>query len=156
MVLLALAVENHASADAIHAALARLAVRGPVASRIEHALRDVGPLMLRLSDPAPLAPSALVALLEPAPVEAWALLRCLAPGPLEAGRIDAFLIEHRPVRAPLNGNDLRALGLSPGPRFREVLSELRRRALDGPLTREEAVAMVLAVVPPDEGGVSGS
>ncbi len=52
---------------------------------------------------------------------------------------------HEPIIPPplVNGNDLIALGLKPGPRFKEILGEVETRQLEGALReREEALAWV--------------
>lgn len=62
----------------------------------------------------------------------------LAEGGVVAERIARYLAELRPTRTALNGDDLLQLGLRPGPRVGQLLSELRAAKLDGTLqTRED-------------------
>jgi tRNA nucleotidyltransferase (CCA-adding enzyme) len=63
-------------------------------------------------------PTALTAISLTAPPEAKA-------------HIDRFLARYRYVRPALNGNDLIALGITPGPRIKETLARLRAARLDG-------------------------
>ena len=52
--------------------------------------------------------------------------------------LDRYLSEWRFVRAALTGDDLLALGLPAGPRFKTLLWELRAGRLDGTLTSRAA------------------
>jgi tRNA nucleotidyltransferase (CCA-adding enzyme) len=55
--------------------------------------------------------------------------------------VDKYRAEWRQVQAELDGNDLKALGLKPGPEFKEILTALRAQRLDGKITtraQEEA------------------
>ncbi len=68
-------------------------------------------------------------------------------------RAKADEFSHEPLIPPplLTGRDLLALGLTPGPRFKEILEAVQSRQLDGALsTRDEAVEFVRAefLVPP--------
>ncbi|MDQ5854275.1 MAG: hypothetical protein M3380_19845, partial [Chloroflexota bacterium] len=50
----------------------------------------------------------------------------------------------RPIRTLLNGDDLQALGILPGPRYRMLLEGLREAQLDGEVaTRHEAEQWIL-------------
>ncbi|MCL6434965.1 MAG: CBS domain-containing protein [Leptolyngbyaceae cyanobacterium HOT.MB2.61] len=54
-----------------------------------------------------------------------------------------YLTHWSNIKPPLNGNDLKALGYKPGPRFREILDTLTAATLDGTLrTRSEAEAFL--------------
>lgn len=49
----------------------------------------------------------------------------------------------RTTRPAIGGEDLKALGLEPGPKFKEILEEVRSRRIDGELkTREQELAFV--------------
>jgi tRNA nucleotidyltransferase (CCA-adding enzyme) len=59
--------------------------------------------------------------------------------------VDRYRAEWRQIHPALNGNDLKALGLQPGPAFKEILTALRAQRLDGVLaTREQEEAFVHA------------
>jgi tRNA nucleotidyltransferase (CCA-adding enzyme) len=63
------------------------------------------------------------------------------------GRIHEYLDRLRGVRTRVSGRDLAALGLSPGPRYREVLERLLAARLDGEVaTREEELALARRLV----------
>ncbi len=56
-------------------------------------------------------------------------------------------------RRLLNGNDLIALGYTPGPQFREILSAVEDAQLEGSLhSKEEALSFVLSEFPLRSGG----
>jgi len=57
--------------------------------------------------------------------------------------ISQYLTQLRNVRSSLNGDDLKALGIPPGPRYRKLLAELTDARLDGEIrTREEEIEYV--------------
>jgi len=88
-------------------------------------------------------PSRICRLLEPYParllVVGWVADR-------RAGvraRLTAFQTRYRPVAPILTGEDLKAMGLRPGPLFGRLLTALRDARLDGKITtREEEEALV--------------
>ncbi|HMA32946.1 MAG TPA: polynucleotide adenylyltransferase, partial [Chloroflexia bacterium] len=87
-------------------------------------------------------PSAVAALLRPLAPATLELYGCLAPPPI-AAVIRRYQQEWQPVRPHLTGADLRALGIPPGPRYRQLLEALRDARLDGALaTREDEIAFV--------------
>lgn len=95
---------------------------------------------------APLADSAIDRLLRPLAAEAIAVLHYAEPGAAPAAA--RFLSILRAQRAPLDGHDLRRLGVTPGPLLGRMLDELRAAALDGEVvTREQAEAWVRARLP---------
>ncbi len=57
-------------------------------------------------------------------------------------RISRFITEFRRVRPILSGKDLKALGLEPGPVFRQILERLRLERLDGMIkTRTDEISL---------------
>jgi tRNA nucleotidyltransferase (CCA-adding enzyme) len=74
-------------------------------------------------------PSQVVAALEPLSLEALAAAYVLRPA-LRA-RLSEYLARWRFIEAELNGDDLLALGLPPGPNFARWLRGLRAARLDG-------------------------
>jgi hypothetical protein len=53
------------------------------------------------------------------------------------------------VNPLLNGKDLRALGLRPGPRYRKILEAIRDQKLNGHLeNREEELAFARRLIDP--------
>lgn len=92
------------------------------------------------------------AALSPYVREAVVACRLTAPDGIMAERIDDFTRRLADVRPALNGDDLIALGVEPGPRVGQVLAELLRARLDGEIeTREGEVEAVRAAAGDDEG-----
>jgi tRNA nucleotidyltransferase (CCA-adding enzyme) len=57
--------------------------------------------------------------------------------------ISLYLTQLRTVKVELSGNDLKKMGIPPGPRYRKLLAELLDAKLDGRVrTREEEMAFV--------------
>ena len=80
-------------------------------------------------------------LLRPFSVTAVTVLHYAEPA--AAATTARYLRELRTMRAPLNGNDLRRLGIAPGPLLGRTLEALRAATLDGDVTTcEEAEAWV--------------
>lgn len=64
-----------------------------------------------------------------------------------ASYVDRYREEWRAIHAELTGNDLKKLGLPPGPRYKEILWALRAQRLDGKIeTRAEEENFVKAAV----------
>ena len=62
--------------------------------------------------------------------------------------IHQYLNDWKRTAPLLTGNDLKNLGLKPGPTFKSILTKLREKQLDGELkSKEDAIAFVLADVP---------
>lgn len=71
-----------------------------------------------------------------------ALYTCLAPAPV-AAVLARYVNEWQHITPRLTGDDLRALGLPPGPLYRQILDALRAARLEGRLfSREDEVAYV--------------
>jgi tRNA nucleotidyltransferase (CCA-adding enzyme) len=68
-----------------------------------------------------------------APLETEALLLMMAKAKQEAAKkyISLYLTHLRNVKVMLTGDDLKALGIPPGPRYKELLAELLDAKLDG-------------------------
>jgi tRNA nucleotidyltransferase (CCA-adding enzyme) len=91
--------------------------------------------------------SAIDRLLRPFSPDAVAVVHYAEPR--AAAATARFLTTLRAQRAPLDGNDLRGLGVAPGPQLGRLLDALRAAALDGEVaTREEAEAWVRARITP--------
>ncbi len=96
-------------------------------------LREVVALRARLPRlTAPDLPDrALVRLLEPFSRPALCVLRVAEPDPVLRARLDRYLDGLSHVRPTLRGDTLRAMGLPPGPIYREILGKLRDARLQG-------------------------
>lgn len=88
-------------------------------------------LLERQLNSAQLAPSRVVELLERFDDAALAVFAVATDSPQASGYVDHFRGDWRSVQAELTGNDLKAIGLPPGPRYREILRALRALRLDG-------------------------
>lgn len=80
---------------------------------------------------APLTPSAIVNRLESIPVIAI-YAACLAASEVEPCELlGTYLTRWRKIAPSINGEDLKRLGLSPGPAYKRILNSLRNAWLDG-------------------------
>jgi len=62
-------------------------------------------------------------------------------------RVGLFRTQLRTVAPALTGDDLKRMGLRPGPVYREILARLRAARLDGEITtREEEEALVRQMI----------
>ncbi|MGI8586994.1 MAG: CCA tRNA nucleotidyltransferase [Chloroflexia bacterium] len=87
-------------------------------------------------------PAEAVALLRPVSDRVLDLYRCLASAPV-AGVIARYREEWQHVRPLLTGDDLREMGIPPGPRYREILAALLTARLEGRVSsREDEVETV--------------
>jgi tRNA nucleotidyltransferase (CCA-adding enzyme) len=89
------------------------------------------------------APSDVVTLLEPYSLDVLAILwLTTADGEVRA-TLEQYVDAWHHVEPALDGNDLKAMGLEPGPEFRTILTSLKGAKLDGDVTtREEEKAYV--------------
>ncbi|MEO0085325.1 MAG: hypothetical protein ABIK37_01700 [candidate division WOR-3 bacterium] len=85
----------------------------------------VRPRLMRAS-----RPSGVVGALSGIPGMALAVLQVVEPAAV-AKRIGRFLEEWVQVRPAITGQDLREMGLKPGPEFRRVLEKVREAKLEG-------------------------
>ena len=94
-----------------------------------------------------LTASQVVHLLEPFRNGALSTVSNLADSPIVQERLARYLSEWCTVKSELDGDDLRALGVPPGPVYREILRSLRDARLDGAIgsrAEEEKMARTLA------------
>ena len=89
------------------------------------------PRVLRQLSRGELRPSTLVRLLQDFPPEGILLTYLLAESGPAREQLEAYVNQFRRVRTRLGGNDLIAMGLSPGPIFQRILKGLREAVLDG-------------------------
>jgi len=116
--------------DLDDAARAALATRYRAPAAAAALLRELGQaraLVPALAELLP--PSALDRLLHPRSGAAISVLHYAEPG--TAAATARYLRELRPHKAPLDGDDLRRLGVAPGPGLGRMLAELRAASLDG-------------------------
>ncbi len=89
-------------------------------------------------------PSQVVAALEGLPSPLLAAAHILCEDEEARARIAEYWTRWRRVRPALTGDDLRAMGLPPGPRYRRILTALRAARLDGEV-KDEADERALAL-----------
>lgn len=94
-------------------------------------------LLERQLNSANLAPSRVVDLLERFDDAALAVFAIATDSTPASHYTDRFRGEWRAIQASLTGNDLKALGLPPGPRYKEILRSLRARRLDGSISNRQ-------------------
>jgi len=83
-------------------------------------------------------PSQIVTLLEPLPDTLLPLAWLASDNPTIKAKLERYAREWRHVRCIMTGKDLKKLGLSPGPLYRQIFETLRAERLDGQIaTREE-------------------
>jgi tRNA nucleotidyltransferase (CCA-adding enzyme) len=111
-------------------AASRLRVRKTTRDQLL-ALPHLGASLDRLTDDAP--PSAIVRALGNFAPRTLLTARMLAE-PARAALLDRYWGEWRHVRPALTGDDLRAFGLPPGPRYTALLDRLLAARLDGEAT----------------------
>lgn len=91
-----------------------------------------------------LKPSEVVQLLENGRERSLAALWvCLEDQPILQERVAAYLSTWRTIKPAVDGEDLRRLGLSPGPAYRHILRALRAAWLDGIIASPEEEAAYL-------------
>jgi tRNA nucleotidyltransferase (CCA-adding enzyme) len=121
------------------AAQARLAARLGLPPR---PLADLAQIEARATELSTASPAGATALLRPLDPRSLTLARCLAPAPLAAA-LAHYQDTWQHVKPLVTGDDLHALGLPRGPRYRVLLDALRDARLDGRVTtREDELALV--------------
>lgn len=124
--------------------LERLAARYPLPAEAAGLFRQLAALRRVARQLGPELPnSAVERLLRPFSPEAVAVLHYAEPAVADPAL--RFARTLRGARAPLDGHDLRRLGVPPGPELGRLLDELRAATLDGLVsTREQAERWVRA------------
>jgi tRNA nucleotidyltransferase (CCA-adding enzyme) len=127
------------------AMLQRLKVRKSTREEVEgvvHLTKAVEAL------PASAAPSEVERILRPYAPRPRTLLavRAVMAGSPGADLLDAYQREWRHVRTALDGHDLRAMGLPPGPRYAYLLDRILAARLDGDVTNEDEERALLAQI----------
>ncbi len=108
-------------------------------------------VLVNLSTPERLLPSQVYRILHPFEMETLLYMVAKTVDHGAKRHLSQYITRDRRVRPSLNGEDLKALGLRPGPVFRRTLDALRDMRLDGGIsTREDEVAYVLHKVIPLE------
>jgi tRNA nucleotidyltransferase (CCA-adding enzyme) len=127
------------------AAVAEFLERFRIVKTYRDLITEVAGLRTRLDwlEEKVMRPSEIVALLDESSEPARLLLRVVTDSWLVRQRLDQYQRRLRHIKPALQGNDLRRLGIAPGPAYREILWRLRVGRLDGQITsREQEEALV--------------
>jgi tRNA nucleotidyltransferase (CCA-adding enzyme) len=101
--------------------------------------------------PAGAPPSRIVQLLQAYPLRGLLVARAAVVNPDIVGQIERYFREWRHIRSALDGNDLLALGLKPGPQIGRLLARLLAARLDGEVADEAGERRLLQALIDDEG-----
>lgn len=114
-------------------------------------LLGLGELQDKLAVLPPGAPvSRIVAALRPFELRVLLAARILEISPHANAWLEKYISEWQHVRTAVAGDDLRGLGLKPGPIFTQILDQLLAARLDGQVTsREEEMEVVAALLADD-------
>ena len=102
-------------------------------------LRDTASINAKLqslADPK-LSPSSIYRLLHGYSPLAITANSLASGSPVARGHIQVFLDKLRYVKPALNGDDLKRMGISPGPQIKEILNLLHEARLDGKVTSKQ-------------------
>ena len=88
---------------------------------------------LRSLSSAKLAPSKICSILEPLSFEEILFVRAKTKNKLVLSRISDFFAEHNRVRIKIGGDDLKKLGIKPGPLYTKFLKRVLHKKIDGEL-----------------------
>jgi tRNA nucleotidyltransferase (CCA-adding enzyme) len=132
----------HLSPGTVRAILKRLNPPPRLATKILADLRAGRAAIRRLSGGKGLRPSRIARLIDPLSPEARVLVRAALGGP-GARAVSHYLAHSRKIAPGLRGDDLRRLGVRPGPIYRKIFAALRAARLDGRLrSAQEEIAFV--------------
>jgi tRNA nucleotidyltransferase (CCA-adding enzyme) len=124
-------------------ALARLALPARLRERIRLTRTRYRDVLYVFYKEAKLPLSRVYDLLKPLDTESILLMMAKAKKDNARKYISLYLTRLRDTRVSLTGDDLKTLGIPPGPRYRKLLEELLDAKLDGTVaTREEELAYV--------------
>ena len=117
--------------SAVEEALERLAVPVRNRERVRHSRAACRDVLFRVLQGANLPPSRVYDLLMPLDIEAILLMMAKAKQERAKKYISLYLTHLRDVKVTLTGDDLKKMGIPPGPRYRKILAELLDAKLDG-------------------------
>ncbi len=92
--------------------------------------------MRRLASKRPLRPAEVYHLLSGLSDETLLLLMAKSKGDTVKRHVSAFLTTYQHVKPVLTGSDLKAMGLKPGPQFKQILEQLLGARLNGEVKTE--------------------
>lgn len=117
--------------DVVDDVLNRLVVPGRIKERIRNSRRRSREVLYEFYRKQGLPPSRIYELLHPLDTETLLLMMAKAKQEMAKRYISQYLTHLRGVRVAITGEDLKALGVSPGPRYRRILAQVLDAKLDG-------------------------
>jgi len=134
---------DHLKPAAIEEALERLSAPVRIRERVKESRKRYTETLYRFYKAPDLPPSRVYDLLMPLDTEAILLMMAKANQEKAKKYISLYLTHLRDVKVALTGDDLKAMGLPPGPRYKKILAELLDAKLDGTVkNREQETAFV--------------
>jgi tRNA nucleotidyltransferase (CCA-adding enzyme) len=106
------------------------------ATRLKMARVGCHHAMRRLVSKRPLKPAEVYHLLSGLSDETLLILMAKSKGDIVRRHVSAFLTTYQHVKPVLSGTDLKAMGLKPGPQFKQILEQLLHARLNGELKTE--------------------
>jgi tRNA nucleotidyltransferase (CCA-adding enzyme) len=133
--------------DAAQEALVRLAVPPRVRKRVMASRLNCRDILFEFYRSAQLPASRIYDLLHPLDIEQVLVMMAKARKEPAKRYISLYLTRLRDVRVALTGDDLKRMGLPPGPRYKKILAGLLNAKLDGTVaTKEDEVAYVKRLI----------
>ena len=107
------------------------------------ASKAVNPDLIRKINRKNLPPALIYSLLEPLSYEVIILLKAITKNKNAQKHISDYFEIYNDIRISVGGEDLRSLGLAPGPRYQDIFSKVLGAKLDGLVkTREEELELI--------------
>ncbi|HTZ11573.1 MAG TPA: CCA tRNA nucleotidyltransferase [Candidatus Margulisiibacteriota bacterium] len=120
----------------------RLVLRNGEEKRVHSYKKISRPFLSKLSGKR-IKPSQVFSMLEPLSYEVLIILRAKYRNPGFKKRLDDFFRTYNGMRIHVNGDDLRMLGIKPGPRYQKIFWEVLKSKLDGEVkSKEEELALI--------------
>ncbi len=128
---------------AIEEALERLSAPVRTRERIKVSRKRYSEVLYRFYKTPDLPPSRVYDLLRPLDIETILLMMAKANKEKAKKYISLYLTHLRDVKIALTGDDLKAMGIPPGPRYKKILAELLDAKLDSQVkNREQEISFV--------------
>jgi tRNA nucleotidyltransferase (CCA-adding enzyme) len=128
---------------ALDETLERLSIPVRTRERMRHARRRYREILAAFYKEPKLAPSRIYDLLATLDTESLLLMMAKAKQEKAKKYISLYLTRLRTIKVELSGDDLKKLGIPPGPRYKKILAELLDAKLDGLVrNRDEEIEFV--------------
>ena len=124
--------------------VARLGITGKVARIFTRGIPKVRYALRYLARHRDIRPSQVYNLFHDMELELLLHLMALAPDDVQRKAVSRFITELQGVRPALSGNDLKRLGIPPGPQYKRIFERLLQARLDGEVkSKKDEEKMVL-------------